>query len=61
MDLIYFVLAVAIIGFIVYLIITHIPMPEIFKQVLIVVCAVVILLWLLRIIAPVLIAPKLLP
>ena len=40
------VLVLALIGFIVYLIITYIPMPEMFKQVLMVVVAILIILWL---------------
>jgi hypothetical protein len=39
------ILVLALIGFIVYLIVTYIPMPEIFKQVLMVVVAVLLILW----------------
>ena len=39
------ILMLALIGFIVYLIITYIPMPEIFKQVLMVVVAILLILW----------------
>lgn len=45
------VLVLALIGFAVYLIITYIPMPEIFKQVLMVVVAVIVILWVIRMIA----------
>ena len=40
-------LAFALIGFLVYLIITYIPMPEPFKQVIIVACVILIVLYLL--------------
>ena len=39
------ILLLALVGFIVYLITTYIPMPPIFKQVLLVVVAVVVILW----------------
>lgn len=39
------VLVVSLVGFVVYLIVTYIPMPQIFKQVLMVVVAVVLVLW----------------
>lgn len=38
-------LVIALIGFIVYLITEHIPMPPIFKQVIIVICAILIILY----------------
>jgi hypothetical protein len=50
MDLVSIVttlLAFALIGFLVYLIITYIPMPEPFKQVIIVACVILIVLYLL--------------
>jgi len=46
-GLLYLVLTIAVIGFCVYLITTYIPMDPIFRQVILVVVAVVILLWLL--------------
>ena len=39
------ILILALIGFVVYLIVTYIPMPEIFKQVLMVVVAILLILW----------------
>ena len=39
------ILMLALIGFIIYLIITYIPMPEIFKQVLMAVVAILLILW----------------
>jgi hypothetical protein len=44
------VLVLALIGFVVYLIITYIPMPEIFKQVLMVVVAVLLILWVISVV-----------
>lgn len=44
------ILVLALIGFVVYLIITYIPMPEIFKQVLMVVVAVLLILWVISIV-----------
>ena len=40
-------LILALIGFIVYLVITYIPMPEPFKQVIIVACVILIILYLI--------------
>lgn len=39
------ILVLALIGFVVYLIRTYIPMPEIFQQVLMVVVAVLLIVW----------------
>ena len=39
------ILVLALIGFLVYLITTYIPMPPIFSQVIMVVVAVLIILW----------------
>jgi hypothetical protein len=46
--LITFVLTLALIGFIVWIIVTYIPMPDVIKRVVIVVVAIVMLLWALR-------------
>jgi len=48
MDLIMLVLVLAVVGFIVWLITTRIPMPPIFQTVIYVVVAIVLILWLLR-------------
>jgi hypothetical protein len=40
-------LLLAVVSFLVYLIITHIPMPEPFKQVIVVACVILIVLYLL--------------
>lgn len=42
-------ITLAVIGFIVYLIITYIPMPTVFKNVLIVLAVILVLLYLLRV------------
>ena len=41
------ILALALVGFLIYLIVTYIPMPEIFKQVIMVVIAIVVILFVL--------------
>ena len=48
MDLIMLVLVLAVVGFIVWLITTRIPMPPIFQTVIYIVVAIVLVLWLLR-------------
>lgn len=50
MDLVSLVvtlLALALVGFLVYLIITYIPMPEPFKQVIVVACVILIIVYIL--------------
>ena len=49
-GILYVVLFLALIGFVVYLITTYIPMPPIFSQVLMVVVAVLIILWVISMI-----------
>lgn len=44
-------LLIALVGFVVYIIITNIPMPEVFKQVIIVACVVLIVLYLISILS----------
>jgi hypothetical protein len=46
-SLLYTVLELAVVGFVVYLIVTYIPMPAIFKNVLLVIVAIVVILWFL--------------
>lgn len=48
LSLITLVVIVAVLGFIVWILITYVPMPEPFKRVLIVVVVVALLLWILR-------------
>lgn len=47
-DLIMLVLVLAIVGFVVWLITTRIPMPPIFQTVIYIVVLIVLVLWLLR-------------
>lgn len=48
-ELLTTILILALFGFIVYLIVTYIPMPPIFKTVLMVVVAVLVIIWLIGI------------
>ena len=48
MDLIVLVLVLAVIGFVVWLITTRIPMDPIFRTIIYVVVAIVLVLWVLR-------------
>jgi len=48
MDLVMLVLTLAIVGFLVWLIVTKIPMPPIFQTVIYVVVAIALLLYLIR-------------
>lgn len=48
MDLIMLVLVLALVGFLVWLITTHIPMPPIFKVAIQIIIVVVVILYLLR-------------
>lgn len=45
-SLIFLILGLAIVGAILYVIITYIPMPPLFRNVLLVVVAIAVLLWL---------------
>ena len=49
-ELLTTILILALFGFVVYLIVTYIPMPPIFKQVLMVVVAVLVIIWLIGIV-----------
>jgi len=49
MGLIELVLVMAIVGFLVYLIVTYIPMPAPFKTAIVVIVVIVLVLYLLRI------------
>lgn len=48
MDLILLVLVLALIGFLIYLIITHVPMPPIFKIAIQVIVVIAVVLYLIR-------------
>ena len=45
MELFYLVLLLAVAGFMVYLVVTYIPMPEPFKQVIVVLTVILLLLF----------------
>jgi len=49
MGLIGLILVIALVGFIIYLITTYIPMPEPFKMVIYVIVAVVLIIYVMRI------------
>ena len=42
------ILMLALVGFLVYLIITYVPMPDIFKTAIVVIAVVVVILYLVR-------------
>jgi len=48
MDLISFIVGVALVGFVLWLVITYVPMPQPFKQALIVIVVLLVVLWVLR-------------
>lgn len=48
MDLLMLILMLALVGFLVYLIVTHIPMPPIFKTAIQIIVVVAIILYLIR-------------
>ena len=43
------ILTLALVGFIVYLITTYIPMPQIFKTGILVVVAILVIIWLMQV------------
>lgn len=48
MDLVMLVLVIALIGFLVWLIVTYVPMPSMFKMAIQIVVVIAIILWLIR-------------
>lgn len=42
------ILTLAVVGFLVWLIVTYIPMPDLFKKVIIVIVVILVVLYLLR-------------
>ncbi len=50
MPLVNLVLVLAIVGFLLYLIITYVPMPAPFKQMIVVLVVIVLVVWLLQLI-----------
>ena len=47
-GLVQLVVVIAVVGLLVWLITTYIPMPPVFKTVIYIICAIVLILWLLR-------------
>lgn len=47
-GLVHLILILALVGFLVYLIVTYIPMPDIFQKVVMVVIAIVVILYLMQ-------------
>jgi len=50
-SLVILLLEFALVGFIVYLIVTYIPMPEPFKQVIVVACVILLILYVLTLLS----------
>lgn len=48
MDLLTLLIVVALVGFVLWLVVTYIPMPPPFKQVIIVVAVIILIVWLAR-------------
>lgn len=48
MELLTLVLVLAVVGFLLYLITTYIPMPDPFKQAIVVLVVIVVVVWLAR-------------
>jgi hypothetical protein len=58
LDLLSLVVGVAILGFVLWLIATYIPMPPLYKQVVTVVVVILVVVWLVRVLlGPVVLAP----
>lgn len=49
MSLISLIVVLAIVGFVLWLVLTYIPMPDVFKKVILVVIVLVLILWLLQV------------
>lgn len=49
MELLKPLLSMALVGFVVYLIVTYIPMPAIFRTAIMIVVAIAVILWLLKV------------
>jgi hypothetical protein len=57
MDLISAIVIVAVVGFAVWLVVTYVPMPAPFKTILIAFVALILVLWLLRIVVGPVVVP----
>lgn len=50
MDLIALVVTLALVGFVLWIVVTYVPMPEPFKRALVVIVVLVLIVWLARLI-----------
>jgi len=48
MELLYLVVILALVGFLLWLVLTYVPMPDPFKKVITVVVVIVLVLWMAR-------------
>jgi len=48
MDLLTLIVTLVVIGFVLWVLVTYVPMPPLYKQVLIVIVVLLIVLWLVR-------------
>lgn len=49
MSVIAIILGLAIVGLVLWLVVTYIPMPEPYKRALVIIVVVIVILWLLRV------------
>lgn len=52
MSLIAVILGLALVGLVLWLVVQFIPMPEIYKRALVIIVVILVVLWLIRLIAP---------
>jgi hypothetical protein len=57
MSIVSLILGLALVGLVLWLVITYIPMPAQYKNALVVVVVVLVVLWLIRLIAPGIVVP----
>jgi len=48
MDLLTLIVTLVVIGFVLWVLVTYVPMPPLYKQVLIVIVVLLVVLWLVR-------------
>jgi hypothetical protein len=59
MDLITLIVTLVVVGFVLWLLTTYVPMPEPYKRALIVIVVLLIVLWLVRALNLVVLSPRL--
>ena len=52
MDILTFLVTLALIGFVLWVVVTYVPMPEPYKRVLVVLVVLLVVLWVVRMLAP---------